>query len=181
MKLQILVDLDDVLCDWCQSVCNTFSIDLNNQEIRSHIENNWGGQCKYIPEEEMWAVINKIGASWWENLPLLPWANELYSELSKIGEVCLLTAPNNHYSCIEGKVKWIKHHFDTRNFLIGKPKHFCAKANSVLIDDKPDNCAKFIENGGNAFQWPSSLKIIRMGISQTTVLECLNFVRGIEY
>lgn len=177
-KLTIFLDYDDVIVDWCTPACNTFDLDLTDPDVRHQIENNWGGIDKWVPDDKLWGEIHRVGAGWWEALPLLPWANRLYSEMSRLGEVCFLTAPSDDPSCAAGKVASIKKHFDTRNYLIGKPKYLCASKRSILVDDRPSNCEKFVEYGGQAFQWPNAVKLQRLGRGEEMVDQLINFTKG---
>lgn len=154
-KLNIFVDMDDVLVDWTGQAFKTFGINSSNEKLIEMLEQEWGMQTILL-ESKMWEVIDSLGSDWWENLPKLPWADRLYSLVKSKGNTCVLTSPNKSPGCIIGKINWIdKNLYGTRDFLIGKPKHFCANSNSLLIDDRPENCNKFVECGGNAFLWPS--------------------------
>ncbi|KKN19932.1 hypothetical protein LCGC14_0940610, partial [marine sediment metagenome] len=87
-----------------------------------------------------------------------PWAKDLYSKLNeKSGLLAFLTSPSDNPDCAAGKVKWIKKHFDTKNFIITPRKHFCARPNSILIDDTQKKVDQFIKHGGKAFLWPNPL------------------------
>lgn len=179
-SVRIFIDYDDVLVDWCTAACETHGLDLKQSEVRQQIENNWGGIDKWVSEEQLWEKIHALGDSWWANLPLLPWAYSLYEGLKTIGEVCILTAPSDHPSCAAGKVASIKKHFNTRDFLIGKPKYMCAGQNAVLIDDRPMNCEKFVERGGQAFCWPNAVKLLRLGGHVDMVRQCFDFVNQVK-
>lgn len=179
-KSIILIDYDDVIVDWASPACETMGVDLTHPEKRHQIETVWGGIDAYVSEAELWEKIHSEGADWWENLPVLPWGRRLYDEMSKLGEVCFLTAPSDHPSCAAGKVASIKKHFDTRNYLIGRPKYLCASKNKILVDDRPSNCEKFIAAGGQAFQWPNALKLLRIGGWDRMVDRAVDFVKHID-
>lgn len=178
--ITIFLDYDDVLVDWCTPACETFSLDLNDPEVRSEIENRWGGIDKWVPDSILWEKINILGEKWWADLPVLPWAHKLWDELSKIGEVCILTAPNGDPTCAAGKVASIRKHFNTRNYLIGKPKYLAAGPSKILVDDRPENCEKFEEYGGNTFLWPNAVKLLRSGQCDKMVEKCVEFVKEVE-
>ena len=179
-KVTIFLDYDDVVVDWVSASAKTFNLDLKDLSVRTVLEEKWGGIDAYVSEEKLWETIHKKGAKWWEALPLLPWGKELYEKLSEVGEVCFLTAPSDHPSCASGKVSSIKKHFNTRNFLIGKPKHLCAQMSSILIDDRPDNCKKFVDAGGQAFQWPNALKVMRVGGADQLIQQAVDFVKSVD-
>jgi 5'(3')-deoxyribonucleotidase len=158
MKPKILIDMDDVLVDWTGEAFKTFGLNKQSIKLMQLLEEQWG-MDHVLDEAKMWERLDELGAPWWANLPPLPWALNLYSSLCEVGDVCILTSPSEHPSSSAGKVEWIKKHLDTRDFLIGKPKHFCAHRGSILIDDRPENCAKFVEAGGNAQPWPSPYRM----------------------
>jgi predicted Zn-dependent protease len=83
--------------------------------------------------------------------------------MSNLGRVVILTAPSPDPSCLAGKGASIKKLFNTRDFLIGKPKEVAARFDRILIDDRNSNCAKFVANGGQAFEWPNAVKLTRLG------------------
>ena len=155
----IFVDLDGTLIDWDGKVADMFHLNLNDKTIRQKVVKR-GDIVKILgmKEDDFWRIIDKEGPEWWENLELLPWAKDLYNLLKKkYQSVCFLTSPSNNPSSAYGKIKWIKKHFDTKDFLIGKNKHFCAHKNAYLIDDSSKKINKFIEHGGHGFLWPHSL------------------------
>jgi len=155
------------------------NIDIKDSEIRKEIEGRWGGIDKWSSVEDMWHAIDRQGAKWWEDLPLLPWAKCLYAEMKKLGEVCILTAPSDNPSCAAGKVASIAKNFDTKDFLIGRPKHLCASSRTILVDDRPENCHKFFDYGGHSFLWPNSVKMLRLGKGEQAVDDCIDFVKSV--
>ena len=161
-EIFIFLDIDGVIGNWLQNVCNTFDIDLNDEDLRNKLKN--GEKIEnYIEggEDKMWEEIDKKGSEWWEDMELFPWSRTLRNKLKKEGKVCLLTSPPRNPEATVGKINWIKKHFkDTNNFLIGKNKYFCASPKSILIDDSEKKINKFEEAGGNIFLWPNSLEIL---------------------
>lgn len=71
--------------------------------------------------------------------------------------ICILTSPVLSPSCLEGKVDWIRKYLPEwlhRQFLIGPPKHFCARPDTLLIDDAQHNIDAFREAGGQVLLMP---------------------------
>lgn len=160
--MKIFLDVDGVLADWMGQFCKDYGVNTANPTIQHMIETNWD-ICCIVREEMVWDLVNKGGADWWANLPLFPWTMQLYHWLCQKGEVCLLTSPSDDPSSVVGKIKWIEKHFNTKNYLIGKPKQFCASCGSVLIDDSSRNVDKFFNAGGNAWEWTNSELLKKQG------------------
>ncbi len=177
----IFLDFDDVIVDWAGPAFQLMGLDPADLSIRKHAETMWGGINQLVDEKHMWDQIHTIGAKFWADLPLLPWGNKLYSEMSRLGDVCFLTSPSDHPSCAAGKVESIKKLFNTRNWLIGKPKYLAASVNKVLVDDRPSNCSKFVDAGGQAFRWPNALKMMRLGNGDEIVERAVDFVKDITH
>jgi 5'(3')-deoxyribonucleotidase len=153
----ILLDLDGVLSDWVGETCKIFgkiASDYDNKWIQGNpqIEKTLG-----ISTSSLWDAINSRGSLFWENLPELPWARELYSECCKRAETFFLTSPSHDPPSLDGKLRWIcKFTGDTkfRNYLIGSPKFLCASKNTVLIDDTDIKIEDFRKNGGSGVLFP---------------------------
>lgn len=67
--------------------------------------------------------------------------------------ICILTTPILDPDCAAGKVEWIYNHCPKwlhRQYLIGPPKHFCARPDALLIDDSDANIKAFRAHGGQA-------------------------------
>jgi len=156
----IFLDIDGVCSDWDSAAYSLFDIDIKDEKIREEIKKGKRLEEFLEDENEMWKEIDKAGEKWWANLELLPWANKLYDFCkSKTENVCFLTSPSNHPNCVAGKVKWINKHFSTRDFIITPRKEFCARKNTLLIDDSQSKIDKFKEFGGKAFKWPHLFSI----------------------
>lgn len=106
--------------------------------------------------------------SFWNAVPREAWAKTPRSpefdfllkhsvELVGRENVCLLTSPTKDPECLAGKLEWIHDTMPAwmhRQYLIGPRKHFCARPDSLLIDDSDENVNKFREAGGNAILVP---------------------------
>ena len=71
--------------------------------------------------------------------------------------ICILTSPVLSPGCLEGKADWIRKYLPKwlhRQFLIGPPKHFCARPDALLIDDAQHNIDAFREAGGQTLLVP---------------------------
>jgi hypothetical protein len=104
----------------------------------------------------------------WENVPRIAWSHTprarefdflLDNALDLVGRenICLLTSPTKDPESLAGKLEWIHLNLPSwmhRQYLVGPRKHFCARPDSLLIDDSDDNVKKFREHGGNAILVP---------------------------
>ncbi len=151
--MKILLDVDGVLANFVKAAaklhCRADPYDLPENFGKYSVEDIWGMSKKDFCEP--------MGYEYWKTVELLPYANDIANLLADTfgsDNICLLTAPLKTPGCLEGKREWIKKHFPGINWLIGKPKYFCAHTNSLLIDDSIVNCEKFVEAGGRAFLVP---------------------------
>jgi len=155
--VNILLDMDGVLCNFVRECCKILNIDeqkvLQNWPVNQYdVEPVFG-----VTTEELWGAINAKGKDFWANLEEYNWSKQLYNECQKYGDVYFLTIPSNDPQSLVGKVEWIKKFTGNplaKNYLIGSPKFLCAKPDNVLIDDSDKNCDGFITAKGTAILFP---------------------------
>ena len=102
--------------------------------------------------------------TFWESVPRAAWSHtprspqfdaliEYAEHLVGRENVCILTTPTKDPECLAGKLEWIHDNLPSwlhRQFLIGPRKHFCAREDTLLIDDSDEQVNKFREHGGHA-------------------------------
>lgn len=152
-KLIVLLDLDGVIANWNKEVCKC--LNKNYEEVL----NNWNlgeyGTEKQlgVTESQMWKSIDS-NPTFWEDIELFDYSQELVKYLQSKYEVHVCTSPSRHSDSLSGKGKWMARHFRfNRNFIITPQKHLLAQKGRVLIDDMDTNVNKFKEWGGDAFLW----------------------------
>lgn len=148
----IFLDLDGVLSDWVSSALRVFNLthdDVSPDDLRELHRVVTNGD-----EDAMWAEIDKHGEEFWSGLSLYDWSLELWETCRSVAPTCILTKPSRSPYSASGKVRWITQHFKTRSFLIGPPKHFCARPGALLVDDYEKNCLRFKDAGGEAIVFP---------------------------
>ena len=183
--MRIFVDLDGVLVDWIKGAFELFDLDLNDPKNREIMKKpGFNFEDEFVDEQIMWEKIESHSPEFWENLEPLPWAHELWHKINKEGDVCILTSPGDVADACSGKARWIKKHLDTKRFLIGKRKWFCAFHNTILIDDNEKKCKQFIEEGGHAFHWPEQTNLqdgdISIGDTIDKIIEKIRSIQTME-
>lgn len=150
----IFLDMDGVLCDFV-----THALRLHGRE---YVESEWPSgvyemkDAIGVQDIEFWQPINNIGADWWAELPVFPWAAELVEFCESMGDVGIATSPNRDGASAAGKTAWMWKHFPrlARRMMIGPCKEWLARSGTVLIDDSDEKCRKFGAAGGRAIVFP---------------------------
>lgn len=153
------LDMDGVLVDFSGAVENAYGIKMDRWDFDDFIPG--------VTKEEFWLSCTE---EFWANLP---WTEE-GKDILRIVEnffgkdnICLLTTPCLTKGSMEGKRRWIEKHLPgyLDQFLMGKPKHFCAGPQSILIDDSDKNINKFLYYGGRAILIPRPWNMLSYRIS----------------
>ena len=168
--MKLLVDLDGCLSDFLASALSIFGYDLYDQSevgqgIRQRLLDNQKNTepspdiYLFVSKKQFWKEIDRAGHEFWTNLPLLPWAKELWAKLNEEypESVYFCTSPSNHPDSSYGKAKWIWKHFKTNKFVLTNHKYLLAKPDTILVDDTPKKLRKFEEHGGLVYKWPHQL------------------------
>lgn len=150
------MDVDGVLADFVGGVCQAFDRD------KKQVIDNWPTgtydvvNALGITKGEFWERLDGLGAAFWDELEVYPWAIEFYECLSDYAPVTLLTSCSRDPGSAAGKVSWIKRLFgnDFRSYLIGPDKVACAHPGAMLIDDYERNTCNFDAVGGNSIVFP---------------------------
>ncbi len=107
--------------------------------------------------DQFWQSFDR---DFWAELPISDEFEDLLSRSESLvgaDSVAFLTAPTLDSDCAAGKMDWIyrnaPHRFH-RQFIITPLKHFCARPDALLIDDRDDNVEMFAKSGGNAILVP---------------------------
>lgn len=161
--MKILLDLDEVLVDFIGGACKAFNVD------KAKLLECWTpGEWDIVPPlaaakgfrltpEFFWAVINERGERFWEELELLPWAQQILDLVTEVAdEWFIISAPSLCPTSYAGKTRWLKNYFgkDFDRFTITPHKELFAKEGVLLIDDRAENVEKFIKAGGDGLVFP---------------------------
>jgi 5'(3')-deoxyribonucleotidase len=174
----ILLDMDGVLADFHQGVCDLYNVNLAQCTIPAPweyaIEKNISSLLdRTISASEMWNEINRCTEerAFWLNLRPYPWLAPLFKELqglSYVGrtweadnaqipvDIVISSSPGFHPLAHSQKVEWLYRHTPIKkgNVMLGKHKHLMANGSTFLIDDCDENISAFHRNGGACFLWP---------------------------
>jgi 5'(3')-deoxyribonucleotidase len=159
----IFLDMDGVVVDFGRSVAEYFGRDYD--KMMASVE---PGTSKAIEEligmetANFWQAIATNGFYFWAGAKALPWAGELYKLCRSFGPVCFLSKPIWDPQCLAGKAKWLQDFtgdVSFESFLIGEPKHHCARPGAVLIDDTERNILKFKRLRGSTILFPARWNI----------------------
>jgi len=178
MTLTCFLDMDGVLVDFSGVVEHVYGIKIDRWDFDYFIPG--------MTKEEFWLSCTE---NFWSDLP---WTEEgkdilrIVEDFFDKEKICLLTSPCRTKGSMEGKRRWIEKHMPNYlgQFLMGKPKHFCATHESVLIDDSDKNIKNFLEYGGNTIliprPWNSKGYLLdHPDFSITKYLkECLDALKG---
>lgn len=152
----IFLDMDGVLADFNNAVAALFGTNMDELGPKWKPGDHEIRHALGITDEEMWAAVNKVGESFWSGLKPYSWHKLLWKDCREMATTCILTSPNRNPTCAAGKIIWLNTHLRQgfRDFLIGPPKHLCARPDAVLVDDSDRKCDAFREYGGKAIVFP---------------------------
>ena len=153
----ILLDMDEVLVDFVGGACRLFRADPNRLKNRPEWDIVPYLGLVGLTQNRFWERINLAGEDFWLDLEELPWASDVLELCNQYAErVLIVTTPSTDVDSYSGKVKWLQRRFgrDFKDFCLFSEKELLAKPDRLLIDDNPDNCAKFVEEGGNSLVCP---------------------------
>lgn len=170
-KPRILLDLDEVLCDFTAGACAAHGVTVAqlNRHRRDGVwdiglpmaiaSTGWGlGGRERLTAEDFWNPINARGPEFWMKLNALPWFDAVINLVSEYSDDWyIITSPSQSAYSHLGKVLWIQQHFGATfdRCVITPHKHLFAHSGTILIDDREENCRKFVEHGGLSLTFPS--------------------------
>jgi len=145
------LDMDGTLVDFCGAVMRHFEYEGEWTPGETDI-------CEVVgvTQEDMEQELFR-DASFWYNLELLPWANQLIEYVDDhFDDWYILTKPSTYEESFAGKVAWLHHHqIDIRKrSIMTAQKHLIAAAGRVLIDDTDKMVDNFRSAGGKAVLVP---------------------------
>jgi hypothetical protein len=167
--------MDGVLCDFLGGLVDLFPREAHVAGIRKigSILGGWprgvydASQVLGVSLEELWGRIADQGMEWWENLPLLPGAVELWDGLHAIpgAKVYLLSSPARDPGSYAGKRAWAQKHIarDYPGLILTNDKTPLAAKGRILIDDFDRNVGNFTSAGGVGILYPQPWNVSIFG------------------
>lgn len=152
MIKEIFVDMDGVLCDFVSAIYGIKGKQYREVEYRGGFDDLW--QNVGMTEEEMWAIVDHT-PDWWRSLKPYPWANDLMELLMNQGvPVRILSTARKHHTSYSGKVQWLEDHGFNQPLILCAEKNLLAGPGRVLVDDKEENVAEWVADGGMGITFP---------------------------
>ncbi len=157
-KPLLLLDMDGVITDFMYGAAKVFGVD--HEWLMSSAPK--GSYYLFqdvlkVDQEGFDTHPGFMEETFWTELPELPWAKELHTELQKRGDIRFVTKPMPHPACLSGKLKWLRKFTDNPKFVDMIPtheKHLLARPDRILIDDCEKNCDLFYRENGQAILFP---------------------------
>lgn len=137
----IYCDLDDVLVDFLRGVQETVDPSVSTNKGFSKLR------------DIVWSRIDKIGASWWADLPWKRDGKQLWNYIKKYKPIILTARPSTQDFAVKGKKEWVGRELGpefakTAIVTLGIKKQNWADPNSILIDDRDRNINQWRSRGG---------------------------------
>ena len=101
-------------------------------------------------KSQFWKLIDdKVGFSFWAEMPWMPDGKQLWSYIEKYKPM-LLSAPSQKPSSRYGKRVWVANNLPGVKLILAKRenKQDYSKPNRILIDDRADNVEEWKSKGG---------------------------------
>lgn len=151
---KIFVDLDDTLVDFVGSAARLLNVGIIDGKV--DYKYFWGYLGDKAGQRSLWKNINKAGPEWWESLPKLPWADNLWqAACTSCPDVIILTSPGKSVGAeiaASGKLRWVFKNYGAHNIIITPHKHMCSSPGALLIDDWDKFTIPWEERGGTALK-----------------------------
>lgn len=155
---RIFLDMDGVLADWATAAI------IACERDPAEVYGSWPPNeydlavALGVSGNAMWKAVHRGGVEFWSELEPYPWMPELFELCTATAPTTILTSPSREPASLAGKMAWLQRYFgrDFRDFLIGPDKAACARAGTVLIDDREHGCDEFVRAGGHAIVFPQT-------------------------
>lgn len=152
----LIVDLDEVLCDFIGAACKVHGWTRGRLET-ARTPGEWGmTKPMGLTHQQFWEPINALGRDFWLNLQPLPWMNRLIELLDLTGEWWIATSPSNDIGSYVGKLLWIKLFLPDKlhTTWVTQHKYKLGKVGRYLLDDRYETIVKFQKEGGTGIIFP---------------------------
>lgn len=177
-KPRILIDMDEVLCDFTGGACRLWGITREQLDAQRQpgdwcivsalskaiheIDPRWASvpldTRPQLSLQHFWTAIQEKGEAFWTELDELHWMAAVIAAVEDATDDWhIVSTPSHCPSSYSGKAKWLKKVFGSEfdRFALTPYKEIFAGPNVYLIDDREYNCEKFNIAGGHAILFPS--------------------------
>lgn len=186
----VYMDLDDTLVDLAGRICGLYG--KTKSDIHEYDKSIY--EVCNVSREQLWEDVAFEGARFWEQIPILPWADDFVRAATMHGQrLIIMTAlplpgsPARDHAAV-GKLRWLKNYFgsDFDDFAFTRAKEAFAGPNKLLVDDRVSHIQDFIEAGGQAVYAPQPWNIKQATYSDPSVAcEMIEFlcssIRGVDF
>jgi hypothetical protein len=169
-KMRVLLDMDDVLCDFVGGAAWLWGATLRDLEPLWPRE-EWSmvpplsryvyGKSGRLQERDFWRRVTACGENFWTGLLPHPWLMELTDGVAALtADWHVVTSPSVVLcpASYSGKARWLMQHlphvYKRGGYVPTMHKHLLANPFTVLVDDKPSNVEAFREAGGLGVLFP---------------------------
>ena len=155
---KIFLDMDGVCVDLLPRIQEFIGVPEGTQHKSWEIfEEHY--KDKVLAREKVRDFFESMDRNDWLSLRPTPEFESLLKWAQSKGEVIFLTAPPC-YGAAEaaiGKMLWARDFAGSQyHVIVNRDKHHFAEADSILIDDKVENCLNFNLYGGTGYIWECS-------------------------
>lgn len=158
--LTILLDMDGVVSHFTAALA---ALTSDYQDLLWPERDDLCGNYGFASNDDLWQTIDRAGQAFWQDMPVMPWAQELYDVLRPYS-VVFCTSPAYNPVCAAGKMAWLQRFTGDRalrDVVITPRKELLARPRSILIDDLERNVRKFRTAGGQAILFPAPYNSMR--------------------
>ena len=145
-RRSLLIDMDDCVADWLGAACSYLDFEWTDTETHIPLY-QWD---RLLKNQRFYRDLPlKVGAT-----ELMAWAAE-YANTHGMNLAFLTAIPHNNDVpfVFQDKIHWANTHFPHVPVFFGPystDKHLHCRPGDILIDDRRDNCADWINTGGIA-------------------------------
>lgn len=174
MIRRIMLDLDDTINSFTMSILGSvlglnvgpydyqkYPVELGYDIVGAYNKLRLGQPTHaHLPELNVVEFWKTLPRAVWAELPkspqfdcLIKWAENFVGREN----VCILTTPTKCPDSLAGKLEWIHKYLPDwlhRQYLMGPRKNFCARQDTLLIDDSDHQVDAFRAAGGHAILIP---------------------------
>ncbi|MCF8260345.1 MAG: hypothetical protein K9J12_06195 [Melioribacteraceae bacterium] len=147
----VFLDMDGVSVDFVGGVKNLLG------EPGKTLD-DWGIEEAYgFNEDGFWEKVDTF--EFWSTLEPYPGFDDFYKNLNEIvSNVVYCSKPSRHPISASGKLEWMQIRYGKRfrDYILTPQKHYLAKPNTILIDDKDKNVEDFVNAGGKGIVIPQT-------------------------